>query len=245
MSHYIVELKSDPSQSFHATKAANSVDLDLSRKMVHRLEVDGDFDTEFSVGLIVGNSGSGKTTLARKIWGSDWEGDLIDPAIPIIDQFPEQMTFKQRSEALTGMGLSHVPCWVRPAATLSNGQRARAECVLRLTTDAKIVVLDEWTSVVDRTVAKIMSHAVQKYARRTKRSIVLLSCHYDVIDWLQPDWIMDCTTGKFENCRQKKTTERTSRIHRPEGIKRFLAKFCTISLSEQQPFYSRLYIWAF
>lgn len=26
---------------------------------------------------------------------------------------------------------------------------------------------------------------------------VLLSCHYDIIDWLEPDWVFDTSTGKY------------------------------------------------
>ena len=58
------------------------------------------------------------------------------------------------------MGLSQVPCWVRPAFTLSNGQQARAKIALTLADNKDLAVIDEWTSVVDRTVAKVMSHAV-------------------------------------------------------------------------------------
>ena len=27
---------------------------------------------------------------------------------------------------------------------------------------------------------------------------MLLSCHYDIIDWLEPDWVFDIATGKFQ-----------------------------------------------
>jgi GNAT superfamily N-acetyltransferase len=62
-------------------------------------------------------------------------------------------------------------------------------------------VIDEWTSVVDRTVAKVMCHCIQKHARKTNTQIVLLSCHYDVIEWLNPDWIIDANKQSFDNRR--------------------------------------------
>jgi GNAT superfamily N-acetyltransferase len=40
-------------------------------------------------------------------------------------------------------------------------------------------------------VAKIASHAVQKFVRREGRKFVAVTCHYDVVDWLQPDWILE------------------------------------------------------
>src|SRR5439155_19760773 len=50
-------------------------------------------------------------------------------------------------------------------------------------------IFDEFTSVVDRTVAQIGSAAVAKTIRRSGKQLVAASCHYDVIEWLQPDWI--------------------------------------------------------
>ena len=57
--------------------------------------------------------------------------------------------------------------------------------------------MDEFTSVVDRTVAKIASHSVEKAFRKSKKKFVAISCHYDIIEWLQPDWIIDLENFKF------------------------------------------------
>jgi len=56
----------------------------------------------------------------------------------------------------------------------------------------KEVVLDEFTSIVDRQVAKIGAGAFQKAWRRERgRKAVILSPHYDILEWLEPDWIID------------------------------------------------------
>jgi len=47
-------------------------------------------------------------------------------------------------------------------------------------------------------VAKIGSHAVQKFIRKRKRQFVAVTCHYDVAEWLEPDWIYDVSTMSFE-----------------------------------------------
>src|SRR5262249_1185262 len=60
------------------------------------------------------------------------------------------------------------------------------------------IVVDEFTSVVDRQVAKIGSHAVQKWVRKKGRKFVAVTCHYDVIDWLQPDWMLEGPTLEFQ-----------------------------------------------
>jgi ABC-type transport system involved in cytochrome c biogenesis ATPase subunit len=214
MQNYVVTLASPVSDSFRCKKAANSLDIDTEKKSVHHLAVSADLETRFNVGLIVGASGSGKTTLARTIYGRDFEQIILKPELPVIEQFPKEWTYDECASALSGMGLTSVPCWIRPAYTLSNGQRARAEAALQLAlADQSTVVIDEWTSVVDRTVAKVMSHCVQKHARRNNKRIVLLSCHYDVIDWLNPDWIIDCNKQEYLDRRSMVGAfERTDRL---------------------------------
>ena len=59
-----------------------------------------------------------------------------------------------------------------------------------------VVVFDEFTSVVDRTVAKVCSAAIAKAIRRGSIPcrFVAVTCHYDVADWLEPDWVVDMST---------------------------------------------------
>lgn len=202
MRTYALRLQSEVATSFRCVKAANSLDIDPAKKAVHEFSVAADLDTPYSVGLIVGASGSGKTTLAKQIWGAECFTTLLNDAKPVIDQFPEHYSYDDCAAMLTGVGLTSVPCWIRPAYTLSNGQKARAECALQMARqDQDLTVIDEWTSVVDRTVAKVMSHCVQKHARRTGRRVVLLSCHYDVVEWLNPDWVIDCNKQQFTDRR--------------------------------------------
>jgi GNAT superfamily N-acetyltransferase len=61
-----------------------------------------------------------------------------------------------------------------------------------------VIVFDEFTSVVDRNVAKVGSHAVQKAVRKTNQKFVAVTCHYDVEGWLQPDWVYDVSASDFK-----------------------------------------------
>ena len=201
MKTYEVKLHSEPSVSFIGIKAAQSMDIDIEKKLKHELTISADIDTPFSIGLIIGSSGSGKTTLAKNMFGDDCFESKLSMQKCIIDQFPDSMEYNQISKLLTGVGLSSVPCWIRPVYTLSNGQRFRAEVALKLAQNTQYIAIDEWTSVVDRTVAKAMSNAIQKAIRRENNSAVFCSCHYDVIEWLQPDWIIDCNKGTYEDRR--------------------------------------------
>lgn len=208
MSAYLVRLESEIVKSFRCQKAANSLDIDVEKKSVHELKIEADLQSEYSIGLIVGASGSGKTTLAKQIFGADVFKTHLDESKPIIDQLPETMSYEECAQTLAGIGLTSVVCWIRPVYTLSNGQKARAEAALAMTKNDEITVIDEWTSVVDRTVAKVMSHCVQKHARKNKKKIVLLSCHYDVIEWIDPDWIIDCNKQEFIDRRSLHPDER-------------------------------------
>lgn len=201
MKTYAVRLQSEVSKSYFATRAAQSLDIDTEKKSVHEFSVSADLESPFGIGLIVGASGSGKSTLARHIFGEF--KTYLKKETAVIDQFPEEMSYDDRASALNGIGLSQVPCWIKPAACLSNGQQARAEAALAMAQHGggNLVVIDEWTSVVDRTVAKAMSACVSKYAKRSGKSVVLLSCHYDVIEWLDPDWVIDCNSQTFTDRR--------------------------------------------
>lgn len=180
-----------------AKKAMQSVDLEAEEKSWHKLSIKNvDIDSTFNVGLIYGASGSGKSSLARKMFG-DFEDSKIDLTKAIIDQFPDEMEYEERQQYLTSIGLSQIPCWIKPVGLLSNGQQERAKIAFELARKKDIYVFDEWTSVVDRNVAKVMSHAVQKFARKFNKKIILISCHEDVHDWLNPDFVIDCNTQQY------------------------------------------------
>lgn len=211
MQNYSVTLSSPTSDSFRCQMAANSVDLDVSKKLTHQFSVVADIQTPWNVGLIVGASGSGKTTLAKSMFGADCFDIDIDIDKPVIDQFPQEWSYQQCQSALCGIGLTQVPCWIRPIRTLSNGQQHRAIAALTMAEKNNFVV-DEWTSVVDRTVAKAMSLSLGKHARRTGNQVVAVACHYDVLEWLDPDWVIDCNKSEYINRRSLRRGQRTEKL---------------------------------
>lgn len=202
MQTYVVDLECVMSDSFRAQKAGDSVNLDPKTKSKHHLRIDCDIN-DFNVGLILGASGSGKTTLAKKLFGDNFDKNEI------LDQMPKELSYEDCIDALTGIGLTSIPCWMRPVYTLSNGQKNRAQAALKMASSKseEIIAIDEWTSVVDRDTAKVMSHKLQKEARSKNKKIVLLSCHYDVIEWLNPDFIIDCNLGTFLDRKKKGEVE--------------------------------------
>lgn len=58
-------------------------------------------------------------------------------------------------------------------------------------------VIDEYTSVVDRTVAKAASVALSRYVNNNDiENVVISTCHRDIVEWLEPDWVIDTDTGE-------------------------------------------------
>jgi ABC-type ATPase with predicted acetyltransferase domain len=58
-------------------------------------------------------------------------------------------------------------------------------------------VIDEYTSVVDRNVAKAASVSLSRYIKKWYRECCLSTCHHDIIDWLEPDWVLNTDTGEL------------------------------------------------
>lgn len=163
-----------------------------------RLQWRFDFPYEaqpWNVGLIVGPSGSGKSTVMREVFGEpralNWS------ASSMIDDFAKGLSVADISESLGSVGFNTIPAWTRPFRVLSNGEQFRSDLARRVLETDGVIVVDEFTSVVDRQVAQIGSHAVQKFIRKRNRQFVAVTCHYDVIEWLQPDWVLDMATRSF------------------------------------------------
>jgi len=192
-----VTLRSPTSISFRAASVMGM--FDVPRRDTQEVEIHAELPLEgeeWSVGAIVGASGSGKTTIADALWGfhveDDWSG------VCILDDFPSDLSPADVSSLLTSVGLSSTPAWLRPYSALSTGQRFRADLARALAAPHDPVVFDEFTSVVDRTVAKAASVSVAKHARRWGRQFVAVTCHRDVLPWLEADWVYDTDRGFFQ-----------------------------------------------
>jgi ABC-type ATPase with predicted acetyltransferase domain len=171
-------------------------DVPLSERSAETWQVDLTLPDAWNVGLIVGPSGSGKSTIARELFGAhlshDWEWSNDKS---ILDGFPQVMSIKEIVALLSSVGFSSPPLWVRPFRVLSNGEQFRVNMARTLAEMNDLAVVDEFTSVVDRTVAQIGSAAIQKTVRRRGQKFIAVSCHYDIAQWLEPDWMYEPHTG--------------------------------------------------
>jgi len=225
MKKHVVEvvLETPLDRSFRVMQVAGMFDLPLEKVTRERIAVEIPQQTEdWQLGLIVGPSGSGKSTLARLLFGDrvsrtfTWPDDQA-----IIDAFGK-WPIKEIVGLLTAVGFSSPPAWLRPYRVLSNGEQARCDLarafaealasapskddepwhiLVPSTADLTrpLVVCDEFTSVVDRHVARAIAAGLAKRLRKGTLPcrFVAVTCHYDVADWLTPDWVIDMATREF------------------------------------------------
>jgi ABC-type lipoprotein export system ATPase subunit len=145
---------------------------------------------KFKLGVIVGSSGSGKSTLLKN-FGIE-ENPIWDSTKSIVSHFD---TPDDGINRLTAVGLNSIPSWYKPYDVLSNGEKFRADLARKLKSNC---VIDEYTSVVDRNVAKAASVALSRYINSNNlENIVLSTCHRDILEWLEPDWVIDTDSGEM------------------------------------------------
>lgn len=195
---HVVTNKIEP--SFRTQKVIGMFDLQPESYESKSWELDINLDEKpWQIGLIVGSSGSGKTTLAKELFdkncyhtGYEYNNSCF------LDDFDDNLELDEILKVLTKVGFSSPPQWLLPYSALSNGQKFRVDTARALLDkDKDLVVFDEFTSVIDRTVARTSCIAVSKMIRETKKQFVAVSCHFDIEEYLQPDWVLNVSENKF------------------------------------------------
>lgn len=204
-----------PGNSFRSQAVIGQFDLSVNN-YTEVFEGSLDLPLEWSVGVIVGHSGTGKSTIARELFPNDYVMSFSYTASNVIDDMPEGQTVKEITKMFNSVGFSSPPSWLKPYNVLSNGEKMRVDLARALLQDKEIIVFDEFTSVVDRDVAKISSLAVQKAVRKNRKKFVAVTCHEDIVEWLQPDWVFD--TNIME-CKKKSSLDRQLNLVSTEQTK--------------------------
>lgn len=203
MPNFDIVRKSQPSNSFRVASILGMYDLDATEIKEHFCG-NLDLPENWQIGLIVGASGTGKTSIAKELFPAAYYSGGQFTGASVIDDFNEHATISDISKILTDVGFSSVPSWLKPYSVLSNGEKMRVDIARALLEPKNLIVFDEFTSVVDRTVAKICANSVQKAVRRSAKQFIAVSCHYDIEDWLCPDWVFDTNSMEFRLFPKKK-----------------------------------------
>lgn len=213
MSRFDFIKESTVTNSFKVQKIKGMYDLPQSTTVIEHFSGELTLPTQWKLGLIVGNSGTGKTTLAHTLFPEESFQVLeYSDTDALVDSISPSASVDEITKMLVNVGLSSVPTWLKPYQVLSNGEKMRADLARVLLSDATLSVFDEFTSVVDRDVAKVVSMVVNKAVNASDKQFVAVSCHEDIIEWLQPDWIFDTNTMSMRDSVKKndQTSQSTS-----------------------------------
>jgi ABC-type ATPase with predicted acetyltransferase domain len=208
-----------PKETFRVASVIGKFDLQSNHIKEH-FKGDINLKNDWQVGLIVGKSGTGKTTIAKQLFNDAYITSFNYSAESVVDDMPEKCTIEEITRAFNSVGFSSPPSWIKPYSVLSNGQKMRVDLARALLSDDDLFVFDEFTSVVDRQVAEIGSYAVQKAVRKTNKKFIAVTCHYDVEDWLLPDWVFDTDSMTFREGSKKKDQKLNS-IYSKRQISQF------------------------
>lgn len=188
---------SNPDKTYRVGSVLSAFDLDIEKVKEHfegSIDVEG---KEWNIGLIVGSSGSGKSTIAKEVFPDSYIFEQSYSAKSVIDDMPRDKSVKDITKAFTSVGFASPPSWLKPYSVLSNGEKMRCDLAKSILEEKEIVVFDEFTSVVNREVAKTGSFAISKAIRRLNKKFIAVACHSDIIEWLQPDWIYNTDEQRF------------------------------------------------
>lgn len=192
-----------PKKTFRVASVIGKFDLQ-SENIIEQFKGEINLPDNWQIGLIVGKSGTGKTTISKQLFPDSYITNYEYNAETVLDDMPKECSVEQITSAFNSVGFSSPPSWLKPYSVLSNGQKMRVDLARAILEEQKFFVFDEFTSVVDRNVAQIGSYAMQKAIRKTDKQFIAVTCHFDVQDWLLPDWIFNTDTMTFQSFEGQK-----------------------------------------
>ncbi len=194
--------KIEGSNSFRVNQVKGIFDL-KSNKVQERFSGMINLENPWNIGVIYGNSGSGKSTIAKYLF-EDCFFSFDYRAQSILDDFPEKLSIKKLMSLFNSVGFSSAPSWLKPYRVLSTGERMRVDLAMCIAQEKEIIIFDEFTSVIDREVAKFCSYAINRAIHRMNKKFIAISCHEDILEWLEPDWIFNTNTMTFKKVRLRR-----------------------------------------
>jgi hypothetical protein len=155
-------------------------------------------DGDWKIGLIVGPSGSGKTSMGRRIFGPE---AFYEPAAgprTARSSTPSQPGGSFDAVTARSPPWAWAPC--RPGCARTTSSRTASGSAPTSPASSAMPPSGSW-STSSRAWLTGRSPRSGRWRSRSPGAApgqaVLLSCHYDIIDWLEPDWVFDTGTGTY------------------------------------------------
>ena len=217
MPHFDIVKQSDIDKTYRVARIMGDYDVKTDHAKEHFIG-NIDLPDDWQIGVIWGGSGTGKTTIARELFGNQLITGFEYTAKSVVDDMPKQCGMDEIEKMFYSVGFGSVPCWLKPYSVLSNGEKMRVD-LARAMLEKDFVVFDEFTSVVDRQVAQTASLAISKAVRRTGKKFIAITCHKDIIDWLEPDWVFDTNemSGFFVTAHIRKSDSPSGNVGGTNG----------------------------
>ena len=203
MQNFDIVKTSCPKKTFRVASVMGQFDIQ-TEQVTERFTGAIDLDGNWNIGAIVGASGTGKSSIAQSIFGDIIDNSFVYGDNSVLDDMPQDCSVKDITNTFSECGFSSSTSWLKPYSVLSNGEKMRVDIARALLQNKDVTVFDEFTSVIDRKVAQIGSYAIQKNVRKRDKKFVAVTCHYDVLDWLCPDWLFDTNSMTFSKMSKKK-----------------------------------------
>lgn len=194
MPNFNIIKQTDIDKTFRVAKVMGDFDIEIEHSN-EQFTGNIELPDKWNIGIIVGNSGTGKSTIAKELFNEELITGFEYKAKSVIDDMPKGVLVEDITKMFYTEGFGSVPSWLKPYKVLSNGEKMRVDLARALLEKDKIV-FDEFTSVVDRTIAQTSCIAINKTIKKLNKQFIAVTCHFDVIEWLEPDWVFD--TNKMQ-----------------------------------------------
>jgi len=215
--------KTKPDKSFRSRSVIDKYDIS-DAEITEHFKGEIDLTGEWKIGVIWGGSGTGKTVISKKLFPKYYVNGYEYKSRCVLNDFPQNLETEDIFRVLNSVGFSSPPSWLKAYSVLSQGEKMRIDLSRALLTQNKIIVFDEFTSVVDRTVAQIGSYAIAKAIRKSEKKFIAVSCHEDILAWLQPEWDF-CTDNMTFSRRRLRRPEIEISIYKEKGKWEFFRKY--------------------